>query len=188
MQDPYFFGYGSLVNRRTHAYENAQPARVNGWRRAWRRSPSRDICYLTAVPDRDDYIEGLIASVPGSDWVALDERERAYARVPLGRELRHNAGDLDVAIYAIAQGEHHSPTDQNPVLLSYIDVVVQGYLTEFGLDGAVHFFETTEGWHAPIIDDRAAPIYPRAQVLTDEELSVVDEGLSRLSAVIKQRD
>ncbi|MCK8464202.1 gamma-glutamylcyclotransferase [Aliiroseovarius sp. S1339] len=188
MQDPYFFGYGSLVNRRTHVFANAQPARVVGWRRAWRRSPLRDVCYLTAVPDRDDYIEGLIAAVPGADWAALDERERAYGRVPLGPELQHGAGDLDVALYAIEAGAHHPPTDDNPVLLSYIDVVVQGYLAEFGIDGVTHFFETTEGWHAPILDDRAAPIYPRAQILSDEERALVDEGLSRLSTVAKQRD
>lgn len=185
MQDQYFFGYGSLVNRRTHAFQDAQPARVMGWRRAWRRSPLRDVCYLTAVPDREDYIEGLIAVVPGADWAALDERERAYARVPLGPELQHQAGEIDAAIYAIEHGKHHAPTDENPVLLSYIDVVVQGYLAEFGMTGVRHFFETTEGWHAPILNDRAAPIYLRAQALTEEERQIVDEGLSRLSAIAK---
>ncbi|WP_407639054.1 gamma-glutamylcyclotransferase family protein [Aliiroseovarius sediminilitoris] len=186
MQDPFFFGYGSLVNRRTHSFQNAQPARVSGWRRAWRRSPFRDVCYLTAVPDREDYIEGLIASVPGANWAVLDERERAYARVPLGSEVQHSAGAVEVAIYAIERGHHHTPTDDNPVLLSYIDVVVQGYLSEFGMAGVTHFFETTEGWHAPILNDRLAPIYPRAQTLTEEERALVDEGLSRLSAKVKQ--
>ncbi|MCK8483073.1 gamma-glutamylcyclotransferase [Aliiroseovarius sp. S2029] len=182
MQDPFFFGYGSLVNRRTHAFENAQPARVTGWRRAWRRSPLRKLCYLTAVPDREDYIEGMIASVPGADWAALDHRERAYRRVPLGPEVQHGVETADVAIYAIEDGKHQPPTNDNPVLLSYIDVVVQGYLAEFGLPGVTHFFETTDGWHAPILNDRVAPIYPRAQTLTEEERQIVDAGLSRLSA------
>ena len=70
-------------------------------------------------------------------------------------------------------------------MLSYIDVVVQGYLAEFGMTGVRHFFETTEGWHAPILNDRAAPIYLRAQALTEEERQIVDEGLSRLSAIAK---
>jgi hypothetical protein len=188
VNDPHFFGYGSLVNRQTHSYDNPRAARVTGWHRAWRRSPHRALCYLTAVPDSADYIEGLIASVPNADWAALDERERAYARVALGAEIRHDGGDLDVAIYAIAPGEHHAPTDDNPVLLSYLDVVVQGYFREFGLDGVTHFFETTEGWNAPILNDRADPIYPRAQVLNAEETALVDEGLSRLSAVVKERD
>lgn len=186
--DPHFFGYGSLVNRQTHSYDNPRAARVTGWHRAWRRSPHRALCYLTAVPDSADYIEGLIASVPGADWAALDARERAYARVTLGSEIRHDGGDLDVAIYAIAHGEHHAPTDDNPVLLSYLDVVVQGYFREFGREGVDHFFQTTEGWNAPILNDRADPIYPRAQVLSTEETELVDEGLSRLSAVVKERD
>ena len=186
--DPHFFGYGSLVNRQTHSYLNPQAATVTGWHRAWRRSPQRALCYLTAIPDSAEYIEGLIASVPNADWAALDERERAYARVPLGGDIRHDGGDLDVAIYAIAPGEHHDPTDENPVLLSYLDVVVQGYFREFGREGVAHFFETTEGWHAPILNDRANPIYPRAQVLNAEEIELVDEGLSRLAAVVKQRD
>ena len=186
MNDPYFFGYGSLVNRRTHSFQNTQPAQVSGWRRAWRRSPLRKVCYLTAVPDRADYIEGVIASVPGADWAALDERERAYARVPLGPELRHQAGAVDVAIYAIEHDKHFEPTDENPVLLSYLDVVVQGYLSEFGMTGVTHFFETTEGWHAPILNDRDAPMYTRAQNLTEDERQIVNEGLSRLSAKLKQ--
>lgn len=48
------------------------------------------------------------------------------------------------------------------VLLSYLDVVVQGYFREFGRKGVVHFFEMTEGWHAPVLNDRANPIYPCA--------------------------
>lgn len=188
MKDPHFFGYGSLVNRRTHAYDNAQTACVYGWRRAWRRSPLRDICYLTAVPDREDYIEGLIAPVPKGDWAALDLREHAYTRVPLGPQVQHQSGADDVAIYAIDSRQHHPPTDDNPVLLSYLDVVVQGYFTEFGHVGVAHFFETTEGWNAPILNDRDAPIYPRAQTLSDDERALVDEGLSRLSAKVKQRN
>jgi hypothetical protein len=185
MSDPFFFGYGSLVNRRTHGYAAAQPARVSGWRRAWRKSPLRDRCFLTVVPAPDDYIEGLIAAVPGADWAALDAREHAYARHDVSHATQHDAGrPLDVAIYAIPEGAHYDPGDDNPVLLSYIDVVVQGFLAEFGRDGMRHFFETTEGWHVPVLDDRAAPIYDRAQRLTDEERDAVDEGIARVGARI----
>jgi len=126
---------------------------VSGWRRAWRKSPLRDRCFLTVVPALDDYVEGLIAAVPG-------------------------------AVYAIPEGAHHDPGDDNPVLLSYIDVVVQGFLAEFGPDGARHFFDTTQGWHVPVLDDRAAPIYARAQGLDEAERAVVDEGLARVGARI----
>ncbi|GGD44520.1 gamma-glutamylcyclotransferase family protein [Sinisalibacter lacisalsi] len=185
MTDPFFFGYGSLVNRGTHDYAEAQTARATGWRRAWRKTPLRDRCFLTVVPAPDEYVEGLIAAVPGADWAALDAREHAYARHDVSHVTTHRADrPLEVAIYAIPDGAHHDPGDDNPVLLSYIDVVVQGFLAEFGAEGVRHFFETTEGWHVPVLDDRAAPIYARARVLDLAERAAVDEGLARIGARI----
>ncbi len=185
MSDPFFFGYGSLVNRQTHDYAQPRKARVRGWRRAWQATPLRALSFLTVVPAADDYVEGLIAAVPGADWAALDEREHAYARLMDRDDGTHTAGqEREVAIYAIPDHHRTAPTDDNPVLLSYIDVVVQGYLTEFGPDGAHHFFETTDGWHAPILDDRAAPIYSRHQTLRGDEQDFVDRELAKLGVNI----
>jgi len=187
MRYPYFFGYGSLVNRRTHEYENPMPARVNGWRRAWRHSPVRRVSFLTAVKSPGDFIEGLVAGVPISEWNALDERERAYDRIDATEAVEHEIPHpADVVIYAIPPERHYAPTSDNPILLSYIDVVVQGYLTEFGESGVQHFFETTDGWDAPILDDRDAPIYSRHQKLTRSETMLVNDYLSTLSAIIKK--
>jgi hypothetical protein len=61
-----------------------------------------------------------------------------------------------------------------PILMSYLDVVVQGYLREFGQAGAEDFFATTDGWDIPVLDDRAAPRYPRHQALTGDERALVD--------------
>lgn len=182
MNDPFFFGYGSLVNRNTHDYEQAHPAQITGWRRAWRRSPSRDLCYLTAVPDPANTIDGLIAAVPHGNWAALDIRERAYLRHDATHQINHEVNhDPEIAIYAIATDAHHPPTAQNPILLSYLDVVVQGYLAEFGEAGVVRFFETTDGWGGPILDDRADPIYPRAQNLSNGEIALVDQHLANVT-------
>ena len=179
MNDPFFFGYGSLVNRKTHDYGQAHPAKIKGWRRAWRRSPLRNLCFLTAVPDPDTTIEGLIAAVPNADWAALDIREHGYLRHEVTGHVEHGTKhDPQIAIYAIAPKEHASPTPENPILLSYLDVVVQGYLTEFGEDGVARFFQTTDGWHAPIMNDRANPIYPRAQSLTKAQIGLIDEYIA----------
>lgn len=186
MSDPFFFGYGSLVNRRTHDFPEAHPARVTGWRRAWRHSPLRDVSFLTVVPAPGVAIDGLIAAVPGADWTALDERERAYHRHPVGQSVAHPVGrEIEVAIYAIP-GVAASPCRDHPVLLSYIDVVVQGFLTEFGEAGVRHFFETTDGWEVPILDDRAAPRYRRAQRLSGAEREMVDEGIARVDAGVER--
>ncbi len=74
----------------------------------------------------------------------------------------------------------------NHILLSYLDVVVQGYLREFGEDGARRFFETTDGWNVPVLDDRAAPLYPRHCTLTPQERAFVDDSLAELSAQVEQ--
>ncbi|MGB3408427.1 MAG: gamma-glutamylcyclotransferase family protein, partial [Jannaschia sp.] len=78
-----FFGYGSLVNLATHSYPGARRVTVEGWARVWRHTASRDVAFLTAVPDPRARIDGIAAGVPGGDWLALDAREEAYVREPL---------------------------------------------------------------------------------------------------------
>lgn len=183
MSDPFFFGYGSLVNRGTHAFAEAYPARLRGWRRAWRHTGLREVAFLTAVPEPGAEMEGLIAAVPGADWAALDKREWAYARHAVGDLVAHAAGrEVHVEVYAVAAEHGAPPSVRHPVLLSYIDTVVQGYLATFGEAGARRFFASTEGWDVPVLNDRAAPRYARAQQLAAEEREFVDTHLARLGA------
>ncbi|MEL7257736.1 MAG: gamma-glutamylcyclotransferase family protein [Pseudomonadota bacterium] len=179
----FFFGYGSLVNKGTHAFAEAHPAQLRGWRRMWRKTTLRQAAYLTVVPDANAEIDGLIAEVPHGNWDALDERERAYARVDAAHQVSHPlTATPPIVVYAIEDGRHGAPDRQSPVLLSYIDVVVQGYLQVFGEDGVVRFFETTGGWDAPVVDDRANPVYPRHQSLSAKERSLVDNMLNQVEA------
>ena len=90
----------------------------------------------------------------------------------------------EIAVYAVPHQRHSEPTDQHPLLLSYIDVVVQGYLRAFGEEGAERFFTTTDGWDAPILNDRSEPRYPRHQKLKPGETRFVDDRLQHLSATI----
>lgn len=183
MSDPFFFGYGSLVNRRTHGFAEAYPARISGWRRAWRHTSLREVAFLSAVPEPGAEMDGLIAAVPRADWAVLDEREWAYARHPVGHLVAHEAGrDVHVEVYAVAPEHSAPPAARHPVYLSYIDTVVQGYLDGFGEAGAERFFATTEGWDLPVVDDRAAPRYSRAQALGMVERELVDAHLARLGA------
>lgn len=178
MTVPHFFGYGSLVNAATHTYPDPLPATVKGWRRMWRHTTFHDAAFLTVTPDPTCSIEGLLAHVPGDDWAALDQRESGYFRTPVPHtDLTHSADRaMSVQIY-------QTRTDKDaitplPILRSYLDVVVQGYLQVFGEDGAKRFFETTSGWEAPIRDDRANPQYPRAQTLSTAETAFVDDCLA----------
>jgi hypothetical protein len=179
--DPFFFGYGSLVNRATHDYPDAARARVRGWARVWRGTSLRRVAYLSAIEAPGVEIEGLIAAVPGADWRALDARERAYARHPLAMVHHDLPGNPSIMIYKV-EAHHVSSMDRHPILLSYLDTVVQGFLREFGEDGVARFFETTTGWEAGVLDDRTEPVYPRAQPVTERERAMVDAALRDLGA------
>ena len=125
--------------------------------------------------DAGSVIDGLVALVPGADWAALDLREEGYDRHPIAGGLTVE-GDVPVAaqVYAVAPETMVQQPDPAPILMSYLDVVVQGYLREFGEAGARDFFATTDGWDTPVLNDRAQPRYPRTQVLTGDERALVD--------------
>jgi hypothetical protein len=123
-------------------------------------------------------IEGLIAAVPDADWAALDAREQGYARLNSEGAVLHDLIPApEIAHYSV-RAEDISATGDHVILLSYLDVVVQGFLQEFGPEGVTRFFETTDGWDTPVLTDRAAPRYPRAQKLTAQETALVDQHLA----------
>ena len=185
-ETPHFFGYGSLVHRGTHGYPVRMQAELQGWRRVWRHSRHRKVAFLSAVRAPGSRIAGLVAAVPGADWAALDARERAYDRIRLGPEAQQEARALDLHVYE-ARAEHlDAPELRHPILLSYLDTVIGGYLAEFGETGAEAFFATTDGWDGPVLNDRAAPIYPRAQPLEAGARDLVDSALASLSAQVQE--
>ncbi len=175
MTDPAFFGYGSLVNLRTHDYADPTPATLKGWRRVWRTTSLRETAYLSVERCGRTEIKGIIAHVPGADWAALDAREAAYQRHDVTVEIDHHK---PTAVYQVAP-DHLSKTGPQPILLSYIDTVVQGFLHVFGEEGVTHFFETTTDWQ-PVLNDRANPRYSRHQPLNKSEQNLVDHHLAAM--------
>lgn len=185
MKHPHFFGYGSLVNRNTHAFTPIHLSQITGWRRIWRRAPNRPAAFLSVIADSSAQIDGVIAPVPNDDWLALDAREYSYDRIAVTDLVQHTAADVrDISIYAIPPDTSARPDADHPILLSYVDAVLQGYLREFGEAGATRFIETTEGWDTPVRNDRAAPIYPRAQTLSVQERTLVDDMLATARAKV----
>ena len=90
---------------------------------------------------------------------------------------------IDIAHYAVPKSDWRNGGIQT-ILLSYLDVVVQGYHQQFGKDGVAAFFDTTDGWDTPILNDREAPHYPRSQILSRAETALVDQHLARIAAQI----
>ncbi|MCP5075346.1 MAG: gamma-glutamylcyclotransferase [Rhodobacteraceae bacterium] len=179
-----FFGYGSLVNSATHEYANTRRATVLGWRRHWVQSALRDASFLSVQRDPLSRIQGVVADVGQIGWEALDERERAYNRHRLSEQELANQSSTSVHIYQ-ANPKFVAPTGGNkPILLSYLDCVVQGFLAQFGEDGVRAFFRSTTGWDTPVRDDRAAPVYPRSQDLTGQETEMVNFHLLEVGAAV----
>ncbi|WP_236545227.1 gamma-glutamylcyclotransferase family protein [Tropicimonas marinistellae] len=181
MMDRQFFGYGSLVNRATHGYPRTRPATLRGWQRVWVHTTLRPAAFLSVEP-ADREIDGLVAEVPGADWESLDAREGAYDRQPVEARLQTCGSPTPAQVYSVRSRHTAPPGVRHPLRLSYVDVVVQGYLEVFGEAGAERFFETTSGWRGPVHDDRAAPIYTRHQVLTSWQRGFVDAQLAARGA------
>ncbi|MHA6325523.1 gamma-glutamylcyclotransferase [Roseivivax sp. CAU 1753] len=167
------------MNQRTHENRPAHLATARGWHRAWVAVDAHPLAILTAVRAPEAQIDGLIAAVPGHDWGALDLREKAYDRIEATAEIAHPVDELhSIAIYSVPETRRVVPHGDSPILLSYLDVVLQGYLEAFGEDGARRFFETTENWDTPILNDRAQPRYSRAQSLSAKDIAWIDAELA----------
>ena len=187
MTHSYFFGYGSLVNAAIHRYAPTERLRIQGWRRTWRQVADHPVALLSAMPDDDSAIDGLIAPVPDNNWAALDAREQGYNRLVLTpAALPDSYQEHDIAIYAVPETPVDGDPHKRPILLSYLDVVLQGYLQQFGPLGAEQFLATTDGWDRPVQDDRAAPRYPRHQALDATQLAFVDSAIERLTLSVIQ--
>lgn len=183
MMRHYVFGYGSLVNVRTHPAAGP-PARLPGWRREWCQTCLRPVAFLSARRAAGHCIAGRLAEVENGDWAALDLREAAYRRHVVSTEAIDAHAPAQVQVYSIH--ESHRTAGSGAILLSYLDVVAQGFHDLFGAAGVEEFFETTDGWNRAVLCDRHAPRY-RRHVSTDATVrNQVDAALSRLPAMMQE--
>ncbi len=178
-----YFGYGSLVNLKSlrTPYISAHRVSLKGWKRVWLARPkvegsfaaSDGLAFLSVVADADAEIDGLLITDHASSLASLDEREALYSRVALSAESLHHHDEriepADQFLYVADQ----PPAQQNAYILrSYLDVVMQGYLTHFGEPGVERFMQTTLNFDCEIREDREQPQYPRSTQLTAAEKSL----------------
>ena len=191
--DVAYFAYGSLVNRHTRPmHTRAQPARLNGWLRQWKHcmdTPSGKACALTAVPRVGSQIEGVLVLDRRDKLAEVDRRETGYKReriVLQQSDIAVPITELETYIY-VSTGDHNRwGTTEYPIWLSYVDCILAGCIDVWGRAGAERFIASTEGWQAPLLDDRAAPRYPRALALEETTRQVID-GLLKENGIIRSR-
>lgn len=170
----YYFGYGSLVNRETRPVgEVANTAKLRGWRRVWehrvtephrgQRCTSLSIEPLALLDEGS--IDGVVVRLPVADLSYLDERELGYERLTLPTsnfDLPACVESDVVMVYRSLPYNRIASDSEYPVLQSYIDCVMAGYLQRFGGDGVELLVKSTRGWNGSILNDREHPYYPRA--------------------------
>lgn len=178
-----YFGFGSLVNTATLRtdYIETIPVALKGWRRHWQGRPAVDdpeIALLSIHKYDNAQLYGLIVVDSLENLEAVDEREQGYQRVQLSHDDFHAQGrDLPANLYVYVANAANEPDSQPPLLQSYLDAVMQGYLNEYGSNGLAHFIETTIGFEREIILDRSQPRYPRAIKLDQTSAELFDNTL-----------
>jgi len=197
-----YFGYGSLVNDRTR---NAQSfgiaGRLKGYRRhwsIWKASSERQafgfggIAALSVAPDPTAWIDGLLIFDRRDHLPNVDEREAHYDRLSLNLADFTAEDELPEGIESfiyVGQPAHTDAIDPAfPILQSYVDAVMQGFLHKFGPDGLIRFVEETSGWQMPIVMDRHRPFYPRNITLSGEEEKLVDAAIKAAEASLVPLD
>lgn len=137
----------------------------------------------------DAAIDGLLVIDQAENLPKVDAREALYHRRDImpdalefqNRELAGLAHDLQsggVRLYVYeARGELEQVQGERVILRSYLDAVLQGFAREFGSQGVHRFVAETGAFHTPILEDRHAPIYPRAVPLSPAEKALFDAAL-----------
>ena len=187
-----YFGYGSLVNRATLRTEivTAYPARLTGYRRVWRPRPAHAPKFggigpavLTSQRAEGVSIDGLLVIDKLKNLPDVDERENLYRRNDIATSdlaFANDAPALDFPLFVYEQDyEPEEGAAPSPILRSYLDAVMQGFLTVFGEEGLARFISETDGVDLPIHEDRDDPVYPRPVRLADGEAEIFERILAR---------
>jgi hypothetical protein len=196
----FVFGYGSLINsasRTSTAGKSipAIPVRVSssfGYIRSWGDRSQSGFTALglrrPAPGEQATTINGVLYPVEGDDMAAFDTREKGYVRVEVPREdieatsWQALPGQCTIWVYVpkVAgkrPGEGLPLADaKNPLLESYIDVVLEGGL-EYGQDFTREIIETTRDWSPYWLNDRTLA---RRPWVFDKDYARVDEMLLEL--------
>lgn len=183
-----YFGYGSLVNRRTlrTRFLGIRRAEATGWRRFWLPRPQPVPALLSVRPTDGFVIQGVIVYDLADHLPLVDEREAGYMRrvVTADRIVVENpvAGDVPLFIYEASADEETASQAGAFILQSYLDAVMQGFHALYGRKGLERFVEETEGFHTAVLQDRHAPRYPRPVELEEGEAALFDALVSARGA------
>ncbi|KAA0970593.1 gamma-glutamylcyclotransferase [Aureimonas fodinaquatilis] len=175
-----YFGYGSLVNKRTlrTRFLAIRRAEITGWQRFWIPRPHPMPALLSVREQASCATQGVVVYELAEHLPLVDEREIGYLRQVVDRERVRveNPPGLDVPLF-IYEGRRDTPTAEQAggyILQSYLDAVLQGFHALYGREGVMRFVRETEGFGVALLGDRAEPRYPRSVQLEPGEADFFD--------------
>lgn len=185
MERHYILGYGSLISSESRAKtgETGQvwPVKLHGFERHWSvMTPELGMSSVAIVKAEEKFCNGVLIEVAEDQFPLFDEREKGYQRAQIPKQQLQPYHDepLPEGIYwAYHTQDVVHPCHKFPITLSYVDVILSGCF-EHGDAFTTDFLSLTQGWHAPLINDRPTPVYPRAQP------NLATERLNRLLAPV----
>ena len=175
----YVFGYGSLIERESRmgtwpSAEFASPIIVKGVARGWFDQtdvPSWSPTYLGGVADPNATCNGVIFPVSAAEFDSYCQREIGYAPTQVDASqitmLDGSATAPDGYIWYFANTSQRFPSQEHPIVQSYVDVCLDGCLEIEAMyplaqqaSFAEQFIRTTSNWGPPWINDRLYPWRP----------------------------
>ncbi|SHO58931.1 hypothetical protein VQ7734_04706 [Vibrio quintilis] len=179
----YIFGYGSLMNsssrRLTGQTGHAVPAVVSGLVRHWGKVNDNYIASPLVSEPGDGLVNGVLLEITIDELKEFDRREAGYQRVRLQPEQFETPLDItaenDIWVYIKPQPQ--PPCENIPVLQTYIDTVLSGCL-EISEDFARFFIRHTQGWQAPVDNDRQQPRYKNYAGIPSHHVELIDQLLA----------
>lgn len=131
----------------------------------------------------DSGIDGVVVSLPLEALPTLDAREDGYERLTLPAtqfDLPEGLEVDEVHVYRSLSHNRLPATGEHPILQTYIDCCMAGFLRLYGEGGLDNFLTNTLGWEGAIEDDRHQPRYPRA-------VQVPGSLLERFDRLVRER-
>ena len=169
----YIFGYGSLIERESRiatwpSAEFASPAVVKGVSRGWFDQtdvPSWNPTYLGGVAKTGAECNGVIFRVTPAEFADFAQRETGYKPTKIDPSqitmLDGSSAAPNGDIWYFATTQQRFPSDEHPIVQSYVDVCLDGCLeieATYPLAKQAHFAErfikTSSNWGSPWINDR----------------------------------
>lgn len=200
----YIVGYGSLMSHDSRYRYNSIdvdgiPVDVRGWHRAWNMaSPGENITCVGAVPDNEDSVfNGMLVEVDEIDE-SLKKREQNYHFIELQLDdldihcatwqgqLRDNRENLKLWICQVADPQ--TSKESHPICQSYVDTCLSGCLEHKDEAFAMQFIEQTAGWDGYWLNDREAPLYPRAAKVSQQMHETIDDLLQQVGVIHHRRE